>query len=64
MFSFVEHKWSVQWSVTGAETLWPWHVGTFIDHVDIIHGPGFHLKQRFGDWILSPASGKTLLILA
>jgi hypothetical protein len=26
---------------------------------DIIHRPAFCLKQRFGDWILSPFSGET-----
>jgi hypothetical protein len=27
--------------------------------LDIIRRPGFCLKQRFGDWILSPSSGET-----
>jgi hypothetical protein len=27
--------------------------------LDIIHRPVYISKQRFGDWILSPSSGKT-----
>jgi hypothetical protein len=33
-------------------------IGVFFD---IIHRPGFNLRQRFGDWILSPSSGQSLL---
>jgi hypothetical protein len=29
--------------------------------LDIIHRRVFIYKQRFGDWILSPSSGKSLL---
>jgi hypothetical protein len=29
--------------------------------LDIVHCPVFYLKQRVGDWILSPSSGKNLL---
>jgi hypothetical protein len=28
--------------------------------LDIIYRPVFYLKQRFGDWILSPSSDKSL----
>jgi hypothetical protein len=28
-----------------------------IDFLDIIHCPALYLKQRFGDWILSPSVG-------
>jgi hypothetical protein len=28
---------------------------------DVIHRPVFYLKQRFGDWSLSPSTGKNLL---
>jgi hypothetical protein len=32
------------------------NITTIIDVLDIIHRPVF-LKQRFGDWVLSPSSG-------
>jgi hypothetical protein len=30
--------------------------------LDIIHRPVFYLKQRFGDWILSPFYGGNYLV--
>jgi hypothetical protein len=39
-------------------------ISTIIDLFDIIHGPVFLLKRRFGGWILSPSSGKNLLFWA
>jgi hypothetical protein len=38
-------------------SLWRWYININITILDIIHRPVFHLKQRFGDWILSPSSG-------
>jgi hypothetical protein len=35
--------------------------GIIIGLLDIIHHPVFSLKQRFGDWILSPSSNRNLL---
>jgi hypothetical protein len=38
----------------------PWNYGWLfvtITILDIIHRPVFYLKQRLGDWILSPSSG-------
>jgi hypothetical protein len=35
-----------------------------IEFLDIIHRPVFYLKQRSGDWILPPSSGKQLRSLA
>jgi hypothetical protein len=37
------------------------HFFTIIVFLDIIHRPAFNLKQRFGEWILSPSSGENLL---
>jgi hypothetical protein len=36
-------------------------VNTVSDILNIIHRRDFTLTQRFGDWILSPSSGKSLL---
>jgi hypothetical protein len=30
----------------------------------VIHRPVFYLKQRFGDWILSPSSGGTYSVVS
>jgi hypothetical protein len=34
---------------------------TVTEFLDIIHLPVYYLKQCFGDWIVSPSSGKSLL---
>jgi hypothetical protein len=51
------------------ESIFTWHkvpkitvtsiTYTDIMFLDITHRPFFIKKQRFGDWILSPSSGKT-----
>jgi hypothetical protein len=38
--------------------------GKIIVFFDIIHRPFFYLKQLFGNWILSPSSGKNVLCWA
>jgi hypothetical protein len=37
------------------------YADTILDLLDIMHRPVLSLKQCFGDWILSPPSGKSLL---
>jgi hypothetical protein len=40
------------------KSLWRGSINKVIDFLDIIHCPVLYLKRRFGDWTLSPSSGK------
>jgi hypothetical protein len=44
-------------TVTPKSLCWR-YVNTVFVFLDVIHGPGFYFKRRFGDWIQSPSSGK------
>jgi hypothetical protein len=44
-----------------SKSLWRWYINTIIVFLDIVYCPvSFYLKQRFGDCILSPSSGRNL----